>query len=283
MVADPQRVEADLLGGDGHGTHLGPRHVALDLGKLDTDFQRSWHGRQSLPTHTIRHVEGSARFNYRASTALPPLAWLASIEDGAVDVRCGSSVRCTERGFVEGTWVGEFDIAALPGSTTVFGSGLVDDGSGLVLVPPSHPLERLYLHRGKERLIASNSLVWLLEATGLGLDPAVLYPPIFVRAAEGVHNTIVEIPTTGAPLQSVVYHNMRLTSSGELRIEERPREKPFTSYADFRSRLAEALRSAVANAPGYEMVATISSGYDSTAVAAVAAEVGCRRAVTFVR
>ncbi len=101
-------------------------------------------------------------------------------------------------------------------------------------------------------------------------------------AAEGVRHTILDVPTTGAPLQAVVYHNIRLSSTGELRIEERPHERPFDSYADYRTRLANALRSAVANAPGYEMVATISSGYDSTAVASVAAEVGCRRAVTFV-
>ncbi len=226
-------------------------------------------------------MEGSARFDYQPSTSLPPLAWLASIEAGVVEVRCGSSVRCTERGFVESTWVGDPDVATLPRSTTVFGSGLVDDGDGLVLVPPSHPLERLYVHGTDGRVSASNSLVWLLEATGLDLDPDTLYPPIFVRAAEGIRHTILDVPTTGTPLQAVVYHNVRLAPAGDLRIEERPHERPFDSYADYRTRLAEALSSAVANARGYEMVATISSGYDSTAVAAVAAEVGCRRAVTF--
>lgn len=223
----------------------------------------------------------STRFTFRPSTALPPLAWLAAIADGAVDVQCGSSVRCTDRGFVEGTWVGEPDITSLPRSTTVFGSGLVDDGQGLVLVPPSHPLERLYLQRSDGRLLASNSLVWLLEATGVELDADTPYPPIFVRAAEGVRHTILEVPTTGAPIQAAVYHNVRLWPGPEPQVEPRPRELPFSSYADYRGRLADALRSALANAPRYEMVATISSGYDSTAVACIAAEVGCRRAVTF--
>ena len=40
-----------------------------------------------------------------------------------------------------------------------------------------------------------------------------------------------------------------------------------------------ATASLIDNAPDYSPVVTLSSGYDSTAVAAVAAAVGCRRAL----
>ncbi len=182
---------------------------------------------------------------------------------------------------MEGTWVGAPELESIPRSTTVFGSAMVDDGSGIVLVPPSHPLERLYLVRSPGVMLVSNSFAWLLEAAGLELLPDALYPQLFVAAAEGVRPAPMAIPTTGAPVEAIAHHNVRLTPPGRIEFEERPDEAPFGTYEEYRRRLGEALRSAVANAPGYEMVATVSSGYDSTAVAVVAAEAGCRRAVTF--
>ena len=221
------------------------------------------------------------RFRYQQSPALPPLAWLAWIADGEVVVRCGTSVRTEERGFVEGTWVGESAISALPSSTTVFGSGIIAEGDAVVIVPPSHPLERLYLFRAERSWLASNSFVWLLDAAGVELDPDVLYPPLFLAASLTVRPPLAEIPMTGDPITAAVYDNFRITATGELVVVGRPLERPFESYEDFHGRLTAGLRSAVANAPGYEMAVSVSSGYDSTAVAALAAPLGCRRALTF--
>jgi hypothetical protein len=228
-------------------------------------------------------VSPSWRFAYEVSATLPPLAWLAHAAAGIVGVRCGRSVRRGITGFVEGTWVGPPDVGTLAHSTTVFGSGVVADGDDVLIVPPSHPCERLYTTRvptGGGTLV-SNSLVALLVAAGAELRPDALYPPIFATVADGVTRAMPAIHTTGAPLTGVAYHNYRLRPDGTLTVEERPRERPFASFDDYRARLTAALASAVTNSPGYEMVVSISSGYDSTAVAAVAAQVGCRRAVTF--
>src|SRR5262245_31947935 len=114
---------------------------------------------------------------------LPPLAWLAAIKPDRVIATVGRSVRVDERGFFEGTWVGPSDLAHIPASTCVFGSGLIVGDDGPVLVPPSHPLERLYLYRNNDGWLASNSLAWLLRAAGVELDPNVLYPPKFLAAS----------------------------------------------------------------------------------------------------
>jgi hypothetical protein len=53
VVADPDRVEADLLRRARHGDVLGPAHDALDLRKLDPDAKRT-HWRRSLATVTSR-------------------------------------------------------------------------------------------------------------------------------------------------------------------------------------------------------------------------------------
>jgi hypothetical protein len=224
------------------------------------------------------------RFEYVRDPVLPPMAWLATVDRGVTRVRCGTSVRCTPQGFAEGSWVGHEAIATLPESTTIFGSGIVADGDSVVIVPPSHPHERLYLHpsdaRG-QRWLVSNSLVWLLVAADLVLDPAVPYPTLFTAASEYVRPPTAEIPTTTRPITAAVYDNFRLTADGVLIAEKRPTERPFESYVDYSLRIRAALASAIANAPGYEMAVSLSSGYDSTAVAAIAAPLGCRRALTF--
>ncbi len=192
----------------------------------------------------------------------------------------GWSVRTAANGFVEGTWVGPPEVAALPGSTTVFGSGVVADGEQLTVVPPSHPLERLYFYRRPGATVVSNSLAAVLETCELELDPDALYPPLFVASADGALSPLFEIVTNARPITAAVYFNLHVTAKGDFQLGDRPREKPFTSFDEYRTRLSAAIASAVSNAPGYEMVVAISSGYDSTAVAAVAAPLGCRSAVT---
>jgi hypothetical protein len=41
MVADPDRIEPDLLAGSRHGKDFRPRDFALHLGQLEADFERA--------------------------------------------------------------------------------------------------------------------------------------------------------------------------------------------------------------------------------------------------
>lgn len=222
-------------------------------------------------------------FDYRVSAQLPPLAWSARIRgSGRVEVRCGTSVRVEDDGFFEGSWVGPPRIAAVADSTCVFGSGMIAAGDELIAVPPSHPLERLYFVDQGDVRIVSNSLVAVLVAGRLELDPDGDYPSIFVPAADGLSSWLIEVPTrVGPPVGAAIFYNLHITPGKPVKRGSRPAERPFSSFADYRQRLTDALASALANAPSYEMVVSLSSGYDSTAVAAVAASLGCRRAVTF--
>ncbi len=129
-------------------------------------------------------------------------------------------------------------------------------------------------------MVASNSLVGLLVAADLELDLEVDYPARFGKAGEGVMR--ITVPTTGVPIEVVGFDGVRIDADGSLTDVQKPREGPFTSFADVRGRLSEALRTSLANAPGFEPVATISSGYDSASMATLASELGCRRAVTVV-
>jgi len=152
------------------------------------------------------------------------------------------------------------------------------DGTTLNIVPPGHMLEGIYICQRAEELIASNSLVGLLVAADLQLDPQVSYPPLFNESVKGVMHTT--IPTTTNPITANFHDNLRLGLDGRLTAVPKLREQPFTSFVDYRRRLSHALASSLANAPSFEPVVTVSSGYDGAAVAVLAAELGCRTAVT---
>ena len=231
------------------------------------------------------------RFDYHPSSDLPALAWIAWIGDGVVDVVCGESVKRQDDAFFEGTWAGPPMLSALPDLTTVFGSGIVARGDDLIVVTPAHAYEGIWFVRHSGTVVVANTLVGLMAGAGLELDPKEAYPHRFLRVADLkwmhedpttglVAEPIVSLPTRTETVSGLFYENLRIDSGGNTHISRKPREVPFKSFVDYRDRLAAATASAFANAGGYEPVVALSGGYDSTAVAAVAAQLGCRRAVS---
>jgi hypothetical protein len=222
------------------------------------------------------------QFSYRVEAGLPPLAWVARIDTRArrVEVDCGTSVRREEAGFYDGTWAGERGLESVSRSTTAFGSGIVCDAEGPVVVTPSHTIAGVYTFHSPEGVRAANSLVALLVAARLELEPTADYPGRFVRSIDGISASPVEVPTSGGTVSFDFFWNLRVADDGSLRRVARPTEVPFTSFGNYRDRVSAALGSAIENTPEYEPVVALSSGYDSTAVAVLAAERGCRRALT---
>jgi len=222
------------------------------------------------------------RFEFQRSPSLPPLAWLARVRDLVVAVNVGRSVRLDERGFFEGTWSGAPGLPAVARSSTVFGSGIVIDGRELIVVPPSHMLEPVYLATERDgTLVISNSLVALLCATGRELDSETLYPPLVGTSNRGLSHAVQATPTTTDPITLNYFENLLVNINGSKIVRPKPRDEPFGSFSDYRDRLVAHVRSAFDNAPGYSPAVAMSAGYDSTAAAAVGAAAGCRRALTF--
>ncbi len=221
------------------------------------------------------------RFAFQPTSALPPLAWIARVRPPLVEVHCGTAVRRSEQAFVEGTWAGPPGIESIVDSTTVFGSGMVADANGLHIVPPAHNMDGIYYARLRDELLVSNSLVGLLSAAGLELVDGIDYPTRFRAASDGLARSPIEVPTSGSPVHFAFYENLLVAPDTSLSVAPKPRELLFKSYPDYLSRINDALASALANAAGYEPLMAVSSGYDSTAMAVLAARHGCRRAATF--
>lgn len=222
------------------------------------------------------------RFQIEPSLSLPPLAWVARIRNTVVQVTCGRSVRLDESGVFEGTWSGPPDLGAAARATTVFGSGILVDGRELVIVTPAHMLEPVYLATESDgTLVVSNSLVGLLCATRRDLDPKILYTTLFGSSNRGLSHAVVSVPTTTDPITVNFFENITVNIDASTTVRPKPREAPFRDFADYRDRLIEHVRSAFENAPDYQPAVAMSSGYDSTAAAAVGVRAGCRRALTF--
>jgi len=226
---------------------------------------------------------------------MPALAWVATVRPGIVRVDHGASVRHEGEAFFEGTWSGPSSLAALPEASTVFGSGMVARGGELMIIGPSHQLEGVYFARLANALVASNSLTGLLVVSGLQLDPTFDYPALFLassnlcwlieeRTPDGslrlLHSSY-SIPTLGPPISAWFYDNALVGVDLTVSTRRKPRERAFASFADFEARLVEATRSLFRNGRPHEPVVALSSGYDSTAVAAVARQAGCTRSVGF--
>ncbi len=227
--------------------------------------------------------ESNLNWTLRPETtpSLPVLAWVARIHYPLIEVLCGMSVRTAETHVFEGSWAGEGAPESVVRSTTVFGSGLFLSDGELLIVPPSHTLEPVYWATVPSGLIASNSLVGLLRATGRELAPDVRYPSIFGQINRGLSHATIEIPTTTEPVTVHYNENIAVAADGTTQLRLKPREAPFENFADYRDRLVARVRSIFANAPDYEPLATLSSGYDSTASTSIGFHAGLKRAVTF--
>ena len=231
------------------------------------------------------------RFAVRHVPSLPPLSWIALVRDSVVEVTCGTSVRSADAGFFSGTWAGIAELESLPDAPTVFGSGIVARDAGLVLVTPGQAMDGVWFVERSKEIVFANSFLGLLAGAGLELDPAQPYPRYFVPLADlrwmpedpetGLVNPCrIDVPTNQESVSGLFLENLGIDRERRIHIIRKPREAPFASFADFRDRLVGATASLLANAPNHEPVVSLSGGYDSTAVAAIAVPLGCRRAVS---
>lgn len=217
---------------------------------------------------------------------LPALAWLVECEEGRMRGRCGPAVEISSRGLFEGSWTGDFPAFDFDRADYVFGTGVrIRDGSP-VFVPPSHTLDALYVWLRSGGYCVSNSLAFLCEHAGIDL-PYAAYGRRFAsvvlgieRYREGIHRN------AHGRLCRVVYDRFRVVD-GAVRPDRSAISPRFDDFGSYRIYLADVLRRASDNAACpdrkriYDPLATCSTGYDSSACAVLAREIGCRTAITF--
>lgn len=223
---------------------------------------------------------------------LPTLSWCARVERGGrTTVRHGSGVETRHDGFVEGAWDGEFEAFDFDKAKTLAGTGGRLRDNRMVFAAPFHPLERLFLLREAGEVVVSNSLVFLLSEVSDQLD--ICYPNYFfdllATARRGIAAPPARLCTAGGS-EVEVYPccNLELDSELNFRRVDKPIGAPPADYADYFGLLLATTRALAKNAAApqrtdtYRLVAACSTGYDSTAAAAIASLAGCEEGVTYV-
>lgn len=220
----------------------------------------------------------------------PSLAWLARCRRGVdmVQVYHGRGVETTEHWFCEAVWDGPYPEGRFDETDLVFGSGArVRDGE-LLFVSSGSTVDRLHVvHAGPETVV-SNSLVGLASHRGLCADTGYLrYPEDFQSIVFGLDAYEKDIRLDPEPLQLVYFYNLLWTGGG-LVCEEKPFPcRDFSSFSKYRAFLRDSLARLFENmgsphrSQSFRPLGTLSRGYDSPAVAVLAAEVGLKEAITF--
>lgn len=230
------------------------------------------------------------KFSYRNIQSLPRLAWCAILErhSNVAQIFHGPWVETKENFFVDGIWDGTFNEGSFD-NAYLMGTGGMIKGDKVLFCTPYHSHERIHFFWKGSRLFISPSLAFLLKQANQKLD--INYIPYHARLIEmlfGYESHIGSIPlASGDHVQIIHFRNILVDSDLRITILDKNTSPEFTSYEHYRQYLADKLKLFTSNASSedrsvrYDIMTTISTGYDSPACSVMAQEAGCRDAVTF--
>jgi hypothetical protein len=217
----------------------------------------------------------------------PKLAWVAYIVPGLDEVQVlhGPCVEVRGDWCAEGVWCGDFAVGDFDLTDRVFGTGVRIRGDQAVFVSSGTAMDRLWFRQSDGRLYVSNSLPALCACAGFSLVEDRRYDP-YIRADWGAAKCTRMVPGYRGEI-GVAWFNNLVYDGNELKEQGKPDTAPtfrcYQEYFDFlvdsARRVGENMRSPDRQFPVVPF-GTISSGYDSPAVAVVAKHAGCQQAVT---
>jgi hypothetical protein len=222
---------------------------------------------------------------------LPAGAWCLEVAPGSdvVRVQHGRAVEPVGDGFFFGAWDRPFGDDRFDRAAVRMGTGAVVRDGRLVLVPASHPYEAVHIARHRGCLLASNSLIFLLTATGATprVDDSDYYWKL--HRSHRAPRSLNPVRFEGATSTALVLDPHIVRSDVTI---ERVRSAPgprFTGFDSYREQIVDILIRLSDNGlsrdrtHAYSLSATMSAGYDSAACAVLGREAGWRTAVTMVR
>jgi hypothetical protein len=231
-------------------------------------------------------------WNYRKVNTLPRLAWCLQARRGnrEVAVLHGPWVETRHDGFVEGAWDGAFAEFGFDQATFFAGSGARRADAGIVVITPSNRLEAVFVARRDDSLLASNSLVFLLDQLDDAPQPVhPLYALRFRRLHGGSGKEDRGLMTTrdGVRIDGYFLHNLRIGIDLGVEVLEQNKPPDFCDFTGYQETLQQSVTRLVDNAQAperrrsYAPITTLSQGYDSAAVSCLAAFAGCRDSLSF--
>lgn len=235
------------------------------------------------------------QIRYEKNNNLPPLAWLASVNNGITSVICGRNVECRDSFFVEGAWNGAFSAGNFLSSDWFCGTGGRLNDNGIVFSTPTHVTSGLFTANCWKRggVIVSNSLHLLCAFANYHMDAQYLnYEIDFNTILFGIDQYRKTIRAFNeledlVEIDACYYQNIEVNDQGNINIRKKDAVAPFQNFQDYYYRLCTAIHGLIDNAQDekrtvkYEPVSTISKGYDAPCCATIVHKFGCNTAVTF--
>ncbi len=220
----------------------------------------------------------------------PELAWIGIARAGTFALRFmhGPSVEVAEFGACEAVWDGPFENGDFDETDIIAGSGMRIRNEELVFVSAGSTVDRLQFLRSGEYFYISNSLPCLLNVSKAKVSACYTeYYPDFATVVKGLHDYKRHIQSTLGPVELVYFDNVKWDGSEATVIAKPdcPRDfRDFGRYIEFlRCALAQVASNmgAKARTRPFQLLGTLSSGYDSTMVSVLAREAGLRDVLCF--
>jgi len=234
------------------------------------------------------------KYHYELNEGLPQSSWYLLCRNTEAYIGYGSSVYSHENGLIEGVWDGDFDGLGYADAEHVFGSGISWNSERITFTPPSYLLEGIFFlfDKNTQYYAVSNSFACLLSFLGEKIDLKTILDTVDAntsgRLKKGVFNSNpILFEDENVVILLFCYHNFVINGSG-LSMEPRLHSNRFICFDDYRNyvkgKVASLLKNGCSkgrrNTPKYTPIATISSGYDSTASAAVLHDLNVKDALT---
>lgn len=217
---------------------------------------------------------------------LPPLVWVGEVTASGARALVGPRVEVFDEGFLEGTWLGDWESFDPLSSEAVCATGLLKVGDRLACVVSTHPEEYVFEVRTDSSLLLSNSHVLLLTILGERFASDVEDPiTALVRSHHRGFTPIALALEGGGSITVHSFGHLWLDSGGKITRSLPPTPPRPKCFNDVRSLLQDQLEGLLANAVDarrelpLEPLLALSAGYDSVGVGAIAAAVGVREMV----
>ena len=229
-------------------------------------------------------------FAIKEDPGLPRLAWIAeykSVNQNLI-VHHGRDVEVGDDFLVEGAWDGRYEDFDFDTSNHFFGSGLKIKENELIVAPSTGLVDRILIGESQERYFISNSLVEILARTDSTLIRNNNYKIQTNTIQNGINRYINDYPISSNIIESLkqyFYHPIVIKERSTT-VKRRAQSQDFLNYEDYISTIKSDLNKISLNSSSplrkktFDLYTTVSRGYDSTAVTALAAELPIKSAFT---
>lgn len=233
----------------------------------------------------------SYNFEFIVSKNIGKLSWgmIVSPKTEKVRVIVGEQVETTETFFVAGVWDGDFMSGEFETAEMFCGSGAKISEGKILASSSTHERQRICYMNKAGFIYVSNSVPFILALTKESLDVNCNeYEAIFCSIINGLQDYEKDIPlATGKVMHQIFSSDLIIDGEGVCEVRRKALHRDFVNYNDYLSSMKKVCSKILSNGQDLnrvnklEMIATTSSGYDSSSCAAVVHEIGCDIACTF--